>query len=93
MKPKTPGQIVKHYREKRGLTQRELAMKLGYTTSQFISIIERDLAKIPFDVIGRLEFVLKFRAKNILDFYIHEFKDTAYDLAIEGWEKQRKEDL
>ena len=39
--------ILKDMREKSGLTQRDIAMKLKYTTPQFISNWERGLSRPP----------------------------------------------
>lgn len=41
------GARVKHYREKLGKTQKELAEELGYTTHATISRIEKGLQTIP----------------------------------------------
>lgn len=38
---------LRQARERAGLTQSQLAKALGYTTPQFISNIERDLAFLP----------------------------------------------
>ncbi len=39
--------MLKVLREKAGLTQSELSQKMGYTSAQFISNIERGLANLP----------------------------------------------
>ncbi len=39
--------MLKVLREKAGLTQSELSVKMGYSSPQFISNIERGLANLP----------------------------------------------
>lgn len=46
-KKKTPGSILRQARVKAKLSQEELANKLGYSSSQFISNWERDRCGIP----------------------------------------------
>jgi len=41
------GNQIRIHREKIGMTQMQLSKKLGYTTSQFISNIERGLCSLP----------------------------------------------
>jgi transcriptional regulator with XRE-family HTH domain len=43
----TTGTALKKIREKSGLSQGELAKKLGYTNPQFVSNIERDACGLP----------------------------------------------
>lgn len=72
------GNMVKDYRSKKGITQLELSEKLGYDTPQFISIIERGLAKIPLNVLGQLIVILGIPEKKITkilsDAYLEEMK-------------------
>lgn len=58
--------LIKEYRLKTGLTQAELADKLGYDTPQFVSIIERGLAKVPLNVIGQLIIILDIPERKII---------------------------
>jgi len=39
--------LIREAREREGLSQKEVATRLGYTSSQFISNIERGLCGIP----------------------------------------------
>lgn len=70
------GNLVKDYRNKKGITQLELSEKLGYDTPQFISIIERGLAKIPLNVLGQLIVILGIPERKITklltDAYLEE---------------------
>ncbi len=59
------GQIVREYREKAGMTQLQLSQKLGYQTTQFVSLFERGLSKIPAQTIGKLVILLGIPEKKI----------------------------
>ncbi|MEK6774202.1 MAG: helix-turn-helix transcriptional regulator [Bdellovibrionota bacterium] len=59
------GLLVKEYRNKKNITQLELSEKLGYDTPQFVSIIERGLARVPLNVIGQLIVLLGIPEKKI----------------------------
>lgn len=43
----TEARLIKYIREKAGLTQEDLAKKLGYRNSQIISNIERAICALP----------------------------------------------
>ena len=51
---KKVGQFLKATREKAGLTQAEVANKMGYTSPQFISNIERGASVAPLNLLARL---------------------------------------
>lgn len=51
--------MLRSYRKKAGLTQTELAYKLGYTSPQFISNIERQLAGLPPAKFTKVSALLK----------------------------------
>lgn len=53
------GQLVKDYRLKANYTQLELSIKLGYETSQFVSLFERGHSKIPLETLGKLVVLLQ----------------------------------
>lgn len=58
--------VIKAHRLKKGLTQAELATKLGYDTPQFVSIIERGLAKVPLNVVGQLIVILDIPERKLI---------------------------
>lgn len=43
----TPGSLIKETREKRSMTQKELADALNYDNPQFLSLIENGHSKLP----------------------------------------------
>ena len=59
------GRLIKEYRLKKNFTQLDLSMKLGYDTPQFISILERGMAKVPLNVVGQLIILLGIPEKKI----------------------------
>lgn len=55
----TPGQLIKKHREKLGMTQLELARKLGYEIPQFCSLMENGHSKVPVDICKKIIRILK----------------------------------
>ena len=68
------GMMVRDYREKKGLTQLELAKALGYETSQFVSLFERGLSKVPVEVMGQLVVILGIPEKHFKSILLKEFE-------------------
>jgi transcriptional regulator with XRE-family HTH domain len=62
------GKFLQKHREDAGVTQKQLADKLGYSTAQFVSNIECGLALIPVMVIRRWARTIEVRANEILEF-------------------------
>lgn len=48
------GQILKEKRLEKNITQLEVANYLGYDSTQFVSLFERSLSKVPIPVLGKL---------------------------------------
>lgn len=69
------GAMTREYRIKAGLTQLELALKLGYNTMQFVSLIERGVSKVPLTTLGKLIIILKMPEKKIIDSLVNEYKE------------------
>ena len=68
------GQLIKDYRGKKGFTQLELSQQLGYDTPQFVSILERGMAKVPLNVIGQLIVILGIPEKKIMKLLTSAFQ-------------------
>lgn len=69
----TPPSIGAYIRQKRieqDLTQDEVATYLGYGTPQFISNIERNLARPPVDALQKLISLLKLNVNTTVDLYL-----------------------
>lgn len=60
----TISNFLKTSREKAGLTQAEVAQKLGYMTAQFISNAERNVSRLPAKSIRKLAKLYKFELQE-----------------------------
>lgn len=81
------GALVKEYRVRAGMTQLDLAKKLGYDSAQFISLFERGLSKIPISVLGQLIVILGISEKKILNNLLGEYKSKVKNQIAEGKKK------
>lgn len=61
----TFGENVKRYRTQRGMTQAELAKRLGYRTKSSVSKIETDVAEIPQSVIQKIADILDVSVSSL----------------------------
>lgn len=57
-------ECLKTAREAKGLTQRELAERLGYSSAQFISNWERDVGRIPLKIAPRILRILDIQPET-----------------------------
>lgn len=83
------GQTIRNHREKEGMTQLELAQKLGYESMQFVSLFERGLSKVPFKVLGKCFVILNFSKKEqqeIVKGMVQEFRNRIVDEVVQGQE-------
>lgn len=83
------GQTIRNHREKEGMTQLELAHKLGYDSMQFVSLFERGLSKVPFKVLGKCFVILNFSKKEqqeIVKGMVQEFRNRIVDEVVQGQE-------
>ena len=69
------GQMIRSYREKKGMTQLDLSKALGYETSQFVSLFERGLSKAPIEVLGRLVLILGLPEKDFKEILFKDFQN------------------
>jgi cyanate lyase len=75
--------MIREAREKKGLTQWELAHKLGYESMQFVSLMERGLSKVPRDKMKQLIEVLDLNKNKIKLLLMSSFKEQLnQDLGI-----------
>lgn len=75
--PKPVGQIIKEYRQKSGMTQMELAEKLGYDIPQFISLMENGHSKVPLNVLGQIISYLSIPEKAIMESLLDAYEKEA----------------
>ena len=71
----TVGALLKTARIESGLTQLEIAKKLGYSSSQFVSNWERGEALPPMDHFPKLASLLNITAKQLID-CIHQYQES-----------------
>lgn len=81
------GQVVKEFRLKADLTQKELAEKLGYEIPQFVSLMENGHSKIPLIVAGELISLLKIPEKMVTDLLLEAYKKQACEQILIGRKK------
>lgn len=62
----TLGEFLKERRLKKGLTQKQVSDAFGFTTSQFISNIERGLSPPPANVLRKLVNIYDIPEREIL---------------------------
>jgi transcriptional regulator with XRE-family HTH domain len=68
------GAFLKTHRDKRSLSQKQVSDKLGYSSAQFISNIERGVAPVPSQLFLELIGMYKIPDREILDFLMEEQK-------------------
>jgi len=78
------GNIIRQHRQLKQVTQLELAKKLGYDSTQFISLFERGLSKCPTKILGKLCTDLKINKRMVLkiitdDFYMRTKSELEID--------------
>lgn len=71
------GQTIRKYREMKGMTQLQVAEKLGYESTQFISLCERGLSKVPIETMGTLAVVLDIPKTKLINVLVNDYKDQA----------------
>lgn len=59
------GKLLKDARQKAGFTQRDISDRLGYSSAQFISNIERGISVVPLDLLPRLIKIYKVSVRSV----------------------------
>lgn len=62
----TIGKFLREARERAGLSQRHIAVRLGYASAQFVSNWERGIASPPLKSLGKLYAILGCRPEDLL---------------------------
>lgn len=70
------GKLIRDYRQQKDMTQLELAKKLGYDSTQFISLFERGLSKVPHNILGSLIVLLGIPEKKILEILLKSYENN-----------------
>ncbi len=74
MTEKRLGNFLKGKREQKGLTQAQVAAKLGYGSPQFISNIERGISRVPIKSLKSFIMVYELDANEVVDVLLEEQK-------------------
>lgn len=80
-------QFLKERRMKVGLTQSDVARKLGYSSPQFVSNWERGLASPPVFILRDLTKIYKVAADEMFDLLLEEVK---FDLQKEFYSNRSR---
>ena len=75
LRKSTIGILLRNARIKSGLTQMEIAKKLGYSSSQFVSNWERGEALPPMDHFPRIANLLSINVKDLIE-SIHRYQES-----------------
>lgn len=84
LRGRSVGKALRHMRILSGLTQRDVALDLGYASAQFISNWERGISTPPDQALGRLATLFGIKPTRlidvIIDYEIATLKDRRRDL-------------
>ncbi|PIS12155.1 MAG: XRE family transcriptional regulator [Bdellovibrio sp. CG10_big_fil_rev_8_21_14_0_10_47_8] len=69
---KRMGNFLKQKREQQGLTQAQVADKLGYGSPQFISNIERGISRVPLRSLKLFINVYDLKPDEVIDILLEE---------------------
>jgi transcriptional regulator with XRE-family HTH domain len=78
------GQLVREHRMEKKMTQLELAQKLGYNSTQFVSLFERGMSKVPINTLGQLIVVLGIPEKKVTQILIGAYRTQVMDEISKG---------
>lgn len=65
--------ILKEARQKKALTQTEIAKRLGYNTPQFVSNWERGLSAPPIESLNKISEILELDVSQVRN-YVFNFR-------------------
>ena len=84
--------FLRESRIKAGLSQKDVADRLGYSTAQFISNWERGLSSPPVDTLKRLTEILNAKPKDLVNIILLENKkELEKNLCINQTTKSKKQ--
>lgn len=68
------GKELRELREDAGITQLQMAQRLGYTSPQFISNIERGVSSLPDDQIKRIARLLRADPVELAELKVADYR-------------------
>jgi len=78
------GALIREYRKKKGWTQSDLAQTLGYGSPQFISLLERNEAKVPLESLGQMIEALGLPEKEVVESLMSQYREEIQAKMEEG---------
>jgi transcriptional regulator with XRE-family HTH domain len=84
---KTLGQIIRLARKEKGITQKDLAGKLGHATPMFVSLFERGESKVPLETLGSLIVILDLSEKLIVRLLVMDFQSKLENELLAGFKR------
>lgn len=67
------GIMIREARQAKDMTQLDLAYELGYESMQFVSLMERNLSKIPRPILKKLIKILDLNRAEIFQLILEDF--------------------
>jgi transcriptional regulator with XRE-family HTH domain len=84
------GNAIRDARLEKGLTQLELAKALGYSSPQFVYLMERNVSKVPLEILGKLIVILGLEEAAMIDILLSDFRKNAAEQIAIGKKQVRK---
>ena len=78
----TPGTLIKDYREKRKMTQKELSDALNYENPQFVSLLENGHSKLPAYSAAAYCTVLGIKPAVMKKAYLNEYSERLEKMGL-----------
>tara|TARA_B110001454_G_scaffold219194_1_gene251351 strand:- start:105028 stop:105321 length:294 start_codon:yes stop_codon:yes gene_type:complete len=72
-------EIIRKRRIELNMTQAQVSELLGYDSCQFVSSIERGLAKCPLQTLGSLSIILDIPKERFVSILVTDYKDRLFD--------------
>jgi len=77
------GKKMRGFRQESGLTQSGLARRLGLTSAQFVSNIERGIALLPATFVPKVSRMYGIKKQTLIDLYT-DAKNYEYTQRVKG---------
>lgn len=82
------GVLIRKKRIAKGLSQAQVALRLGHATPQFVSFFERGISKVPLDTLGELIVYLELPEKKVVKLLLDALKAETLNSIKVGRAKQ-----
>jgi transcriptional regulator with XRE-family HTH domain len=89
MKNKAFGEFLKEAREKKGISQAEVAKQLGYSTPQFVSNWERASSSPPVEVLKSIARIYGIAPERVLAAYLEGVFKWNKEKITKKWQRSK----